>query len=91
MLNRTSWIFCSVSLVIGSVACVAAFKLTALPAETVRAAKVPAPPETLPELDLPGFGKVSPMELMGYYIDNPPAPVASGGGGAAPAQHFGGC
>jgi hypothetical protein len=91
MLNRTGWIFCSVSLVIGSAACAAAFQLSALPMDTVRAAKVPAPPETLPELDLPGFGPVSVIDLMGYYIDNPPAPAASGGGAAAPPKRFGGC
>ncbi len=90
MLNRTSWIFCSVSIVLGTAACAAAFALTALPPETVRAAKVPAPPEALPELDLPGFGTVSVIDLMGYYIDNPPAPAASGAA-AAPAQRFGGC
>lgn len=90
MLNRTGWIFCSVSLVLGTAACVTAFSLAALPKETLAAAKVPAPPETLRELDLPGFGKVSVIDLMGYYIDNPPAPVSAGG--AAPAaKRFGGC
>ncbi len=90
MLNRTGWIFCSASLAVATVVCVAAFSLAALPKETVAAAKVPVPPETLPELDLPGFGKVSVIDLMGYYIDNPPAPVSAGG--AAPAaRRFGGC
>lgn len=90
MLNRTSWIFCSVSLVMASAACVAAFQISAQTMETVKAAKTPTPPEALPELDLPGFGKVSVIDLMGYYIDNPPAPVASGSA-APPAQRFGGC
>jgi hypothetical protein len=90
MLNRTGWIFCSVSLVVAGAACAAGFSLAALPMATVAAAKVPAPPETLPELDLPGFGTVSVIDLMGYYIDNPPAPANAGG--AAPAtQRFGGC
>lgn len=90
MLNRTGVIFCSVSLVLTVAVCAVGFSLAALPRETIAASKQPAPPETLPELDLPGFGKVSVIDLMGYYIDNPPAPVAAGG--APPAvKRFGGC
>lgn len=91
MLNRTSWIFCSVSLVLGGAACAAGFALAALPKEAVVATRLPAPPEALPELDLPGFGKVSVIDLMGYYIDNPPAPVSSGGSAATAPKRFGGC
>ena len=90
MLNRTSVIFCSVSLVVTAAVCAAGFSLAALPRATVEAAKKPALPETLPELDLPGFGKVSVIDLVGYYIDNPPAPAAAGGAPAA-AKRFGGC
>jgi hypothetical protein len=91
MLNRTGVIFCSVSLVVTFVLCAAGFSLAALPRATVEAAKIPAPPETLPELDLPGFGKVSVIDLMGYYIDNPATPVGAGGAASAAAKHFGGC
>lgn len=90
MLNRTGVIFCSVSLVLTAAVCAVGFSLAALPRETIAASKQPAPPETLPELDLPGFGKVTAIDLMGYYIDNPPAPVAAGGAPAA-AKRFGGC
>jgi len=90
MLNRTGVLFCSVSLVVTVVVCAVGFSLAALPRETIAASKQPAPPETLPEVDLPGFGKVSVIDLMGYYIDNPPASVAAS---AAPAavKRFGGC
>ena len=90
MLNRTGVLFCSVSLVVTVVVCAVGFSLAALPRETIAESKQPAPPETLPEVDLPGFGKVSVIDLMGYYIDNPPASVAAG---AAPAavKRFGGC
>ena len=91
MLNRTGVIFCSVSLIFTAVVCAAGFSLAALPRATVDTAKKPAPPETLPELDLPGFGKVSVIDLMGYYIDNPPAPVGTGGAAPAAAKRFGGC
>lgn len=90
MLNRTGVIFCSVSLAITGVVCAAGFSLAALPRATIEAAKTPTPPEAMPELDLPGLGRVSVLDLVGYYIDNPPAPV---GGDAAPAatKRFGGC
>jgi hypothetical protein len=91
MLNRTSWIFCSVSLVVGGAACAAAFSLAAMPMAAVVAAKAPTPPEAIPDLDLPGFGTVSVIDLMGYYIDNPPAPAGAAGVAAAPAKRFGGC
>lgn len=90
MLNRTGVIFCSVSLVLAGVACAAGFSLAALPREAIAASKKPTLPETLPELDLPGFGKVTVIDLMGYYIDNPPAPVTAGGAPPA-AKRFGGC
>lgn len=90
MLDRTGVIFCSAGVVLATLACSVGFAITALPAETLQAAKKPVPPETLPDIDIPGFGKVSVLDMMGYYIDNPPAPA--GGGSSAPAaQRFGGC
>ncbi|MFN6962030.1 MAG: hypothetical protein ACK4N6_07280 [Rhodocyclaceae bacterium] len=92
MLDRTGVIFCSVSLIVASAACIiGGFQLAAMPKGVIEAAKVPVPPETLPELDLGGFGKVSVLDLMGYYIDNPPAPVTAGGGAVAAPKRFGGC
>lgn len=90
MLNRTGVIFCSASLAVAGAVCAAGFSLAALPRDTVVAASVPVPPETLPDLELPGFGKVPVLDLMGYYIDNPPA-QANAGGGAPAARRFGGC
>lgn len=91
MLNRTSVIYCSVSLVLAAAVCAVGFSVAALPRETIAAAKVPAPAESLPELDLPGFGKVAVLELMGYYIDNPPTPVGTAGAAPPAAKRFGGC
>lgn len=91
MLNRTGVIFCSASLALAATVCVAGYYLTALPRETIAAVKVPVPPESLPDLDLPGFGKVAVLDLMGYYIDNPPVPVSAGGGAPPAAKRFGGC
>jgi hypothetical protein len=91
MLNRTGVIFCSVSLVVAAVVCAVGFTIAALPRATIEAAKKPATPETLPELDIPGFGKTSVIDLMGYYIDNPPAPVGAGAAAPAATKRFGGC
>jgi hypothetical protein len=91
-MNRESLMFCAAALAVTLAVCAAGFRLAALPAETVAAAKKPAPAETLPDVDLGGgFGKVSVIELVGYYMENPPAPK-NGGGDAAPAvRRFGGC
>lgn len=92
MLDRTGVIFCSTGVVLAALACGIGFSLAALPAETLQAAKKPAPPETLPDIEIPGFGKVSVIDLMGYYIDNPPVPSGASGGSSGPAvQRFGGC
>lgn len=91
MLNRTGVIFCSVSLATAVAVCAAGFSLAAMPSDAVSAAKVPVPPESLPDLELPGFGKVAVLDLMGYYIENPPAPASASGGSAPAPRRFGGC
>lgn len=91
MLDRTGVIFCSVSIAIAAIVCIGGFRLAAMPKDAIAAAKVPVPPETLPELDLGSFGRVSVLELMGYYLDNPPAPAATGAGAPAAPRRFGGC
>lgn len=91
-MNRESWIFCGVALALSLALCAAGFTLSAMPRSDVEATRRPAPAETLPDVDLgPGFGKVAVLELMGYYLENPPAP-AGGAAGASPAvKRFGGC
>lgn len=91
MLNRESLVFCGASLAVALAVCAAGFSLVALPREAVEAAKKSAAAETLPDIDVGGgFGKVSVIELIGFYIENPPAP--RGSGDAAPAvKRFGGC
>jgi len=91
MLDRTGVIFCSAGVVLATLACGIGFSVAALPAETLQAARTPAPPETLPDVEIPGFGKVSVIDLMGYYIDNPPAPAGAPGASAPAVQRFGGC
>jgi hypothetical protein len=85
MINRESAIFCAAALAASLVASGVGFSLAALPREAVK-----APAETLPDIDLGGgFGRVSVMDLVGYYIENPPA---GGAADAVPAaRRFGGC
>ena len=92
-MNRESLIFCVAALVVALAVCAAGFRLAALPRDVVDAAKRPAAPETLPDVDLGGgFGRVSVIDLIGYYIENPPATPNAAGGDAAPAaRRFGGC
>lgn len=90
MLDRTGVIFCSAGIVLATLACSIGFSLAALPPEKLQAAQTPTGPEALPDVEIPGFGKVSVLDLMGYYIDNPPAPASASTSAPAP-QRFGGC
>ncbi len=91
MMNRASIIFCTVSLALTAVALAAGFNLAAMPRQSVALAKTPVPPESLPDIDMPGFGKVSVMDMMDYYIENPPAAATAGGGATTSVKRFGGC
>lgn len=92
MMNRESLIFCGVSLLLTLVVSAVGFHFAALPPETVAVAKQPAPPETLPDVDIGGgFGKVSVIELVGFYMENPPAPKGGSGDASPAVKRFGGC
>lgn len=90
-MNRESLLFCTLALAVTAVVCVVGFRLAALPPEAVAAAKRPAPPERLPDVDLgAGFGTVSVIELVAHYVENPPTAPAAGA--ATPSvRRFGGC
>ena len=90
-MDRASLTFCLASLV----ACLGlawiAYPQAALPDDTVEAWRTPQPAEALDDVDVgQGFGTLPVIELMGYYVDNPPAAPA-GGAAAAPEIKFGGC
>jgi hypothetical protein len=89
--NRESQIFCALALAASLALCAAGFQFAAIPKASIEAARRPVPPQALPDVNVGGgFGKVSVVELVGYYIENPPVPAA--GDGAVPAvKRFRGC
>jgi len=91
--NRESVVFCVAALAMALVVCAIGFRLAALPRATVDATARAVPAESLPDVDVGGgFGRVSVIELVGYYIEHPPARAGEGGGEATPAvRRFGGC
>ena len=90
-MDRSSIIFC-VGMVVATVAVAwIAFPFAALDPETVAAARTPQPAELLDTVDVGGgFGEMPVIELMGYYVENPPA-APEPGVVAAPEIKFGGC
>lgn len=91
MMNRVSLIFCIVSLIVTAVVFGTGFNLAAMPRQAVASVKIPVSPESLPDIAMPGFGKVTVMDLMLYYIENPPVAATPEGGAAPAAKRFGGC
>ncbi len=62
---------------------------SALSTQASLAANTPSPMENFADLDLgEDFGVVSVIDLLGFYIENPPAPDAVQ---AEPKKQFGGC
>jgi hypothetical protein len=80
-MDRSSLIFCVSALVVTLGLSAALYPVATISAEEVAAARTPVLSEDLPDLDLGDFGTVSISELVGYYVENPPAPVAAGGAG----------
>lgn len=88
-MDRASLIFCVVALFASVAVGAVGYSFAALSVDAAAAARRPTPPERLGEIDLGhGFGKVSVLDLMGYYLENPPVAAA---GAPAKARRFGGC
>lgn len=78
-MDRSSVIFCVMSLVVSLGLAAVAYPLAAVPTAQAAFAMTAQPAEEMDDIDLGEFGTVSVLELVGYYIENPPAPVAGGG------------
>ena len=88
-MNRSSLIFC-VAAVLGSIAVsAAAFPLAATSAAKLAASKTPLEADEMGAVDLGDFGTVSVLDLVSYYMENPPAPETPGT--KKKKVHFQGC
>ncbi|MDQ2089743.1 hypothetical protein [Marimonas arenosa] len=90
-MDRSSAIFCVGSLAACLAISAVAFPYAALDRDVVEQARVPQPAETMALVNVgEGFGELPVEELMFYYVETPPAPIAVGAP-AAPEIKFGGC
>lgn len=77
-MDRASFIFCALALV-GTLAVAAAlYPLATISPETLEAWRTPASAEEIPDVALNDFGTVSVLELVDFYMENPPAPPVAG-------------
>lgn len=84
-------LFCFASLLASAGAAALLFPVTTLSEHAVVSARTPQPMELLPDVDLgPDFGTLPVVELVGYYLDNPPSPEEAGAR-TERRRHFGGC
>lgn len=89
-MDRASLIFCTASIAAFIAVSWIAYPYAALDREVITRATTPQPAEMLGEVEVgQGFGELPVIELMGYYVENPPA--ATSGAAAAPEIKFGGC
>lgn len=86
-MDRSSAIFCVLSLVFSVGIAALAYPAAAVSPEQAALFKTPVSAEEMGDLDLGDFGMVSVLELVEYYVENPPAPVAGG----AKKKRFQGC
>jgi len=90
-MDRSSLIFCVGSAVVSVAISAIGYSLVALPREVIAAARTPTPAEQMNKIDLgSGFGTISVLDLVGYYLENPPVETTSGGA-PAKARRFSGC
>ncbi len=85
-------IFCLITLALSLVVAALIYPYAKLPDSVSSANSAPRPMEEFNHVIDMGeeYGSMSVIELMGYYLDNPPAPVAVGVP-VEPKRHFGGC
>ena len=82
--------FCIASLAGVVIVCALLFPHVSMSRAEAEAARTPVPMEEFDLVDLGrGYGELPVIELIGYYLENPP-PAATAGA-ASKKKHFGGC
>lgn len=89
-MNRSCLIFCAAAVIASALVSAALYPLAALSPAEAEAAKTPLEADQMGDVDLGDFGTVSVLDLVAYWIDNPPAQKAAPGGGAKKVR-FQGC
>ena len=83
--------FCIASLAGVVIVCAVLFPYASMSHAEAEAARTPVPMEEFDLVDLgDDYGELPVVELIGYYLENPP-PVAAATGAAPKKKHFGGC
>ncbi len=77
-MDRNSLIFCGGAIGLSLLIAAVAYPFAAISEEKITRAKSVVQADSLGELDLGEYGKVTVSDLVSYYIENPPAPVAAG-------------
>ncbi len=72
-MNAQNLIFCAASLAVTITVSALAYPYAAVSQETLDQYRTPVDAESLGEINLGDFGSVSVVELMTYYLENPPA------------------
>ena len=89
-MDRASLLFCTLSLAVSLLVAVIFFPMASLSPGELEASRALTPAEEMGTLDLGEFGEVSVLEMVDYYIENPPVPSE---GAATPERkvRFQGC
>lgn len=70
----------------------ALFRYAAVSPEVLARSRTPQPMESMPDVNLGNpYGTVSVTDLVGYYIDHPPAPKGAAQADDGGGHHFRGC
>ncbi len=72
-MDARSLLFCAAALGLSLAVAVIAWPYATIPPERLQASRQVVPAEELGEVDLGDFGRVPVLELVEYYLENPPA------------------
>lgn len=91
MNTQQTLLFCSGSLALTLGLAAVLYPFASVSEDTLARSRAAQPAEAMSDVDLGSdFGTLPVIELMGYYLENPPAPPPQGGH-AVQRQQFGGC
>lgn len=90
--TKQTLLFCTGSLALSLGLAAVLYPYASVSEDTLARARAPQPAEEMQDIDLgKDFGVTPVLELMGYYIDNPPPERSQGVEQAPRRQQFGGC